>query len=161
MSQNQPADIKQKINPRVPVVGPGGQFKEPRCGPHPSSHGGACIAMYSAQLGGVHIFKAAKDEGWDLYEDVCNGEYTPINGGEPIAAPEYFEKWKRAAELREDDEDGQVTNRLSSIPDDFYHPEVYARRAAYRNGSRMINLSAELGGSKPKGGTGRSRRSDA
>lgn len=145
----EPRDRVSKLNPRVPVVGPSGQFKEPRCGPHPDTVGGMRIAVFNRETMEYGVFKSAKIEGWVLYKDMCEGRYKPCKGGKPIVAPEYFAKWQKLVEARGESEDGLPLRRITNLPDDFYHPEIYDRKNSHTNGREDVDATSMF--DEPKG----------
>lgn len=138
-----------KLDPIVPIVSPEGVFKEPRLGNRqPSAYGGESPFWFDKRRNAVSFTAEAEAAGWVLYEDLCRGRYTPVNGGEPVAMPEKWEMWKRVAADRKPNHDGRNTVRIRDLPDDFYHPEVYARREAFERagGARVISFAEKYGG---------------
>ncbi len=110
--------------PRVPVVGPLGEIQTPR--PLRNSGGDGLIRWDKVEQV-ARLPKKFRDAGWCLYSDMCDGAYTPINGGKPVVDQSKMRRMLKALAVVDS---GQ---RLPPMPADFYHPEVYDRRMRTRN----------------------------
>ena len=123
----------------TPYVTKNGGFKMPRIGPKDGHKGGSNAVQWVDQKKRADLHWLAEEDGCVLYEDMCRGRYTPVNGGEPVAMPEKWDEWKDAIRMIGFNDEGTPSVELMGLPEDFYHPEVYARRKAYNLGVRQVN----------------------
>lgn len=125
MKPSQPKHI------RTVVLGPYGQIQSPKV--IPNSGGANIVTMFDGE---PIIPRHHRDAGWVFYEDVCNGNYTPIAGGEPVKD---MRAWRLKVKAMEAQDKGL---RLPTpLPADFYHPEVLERRKRSRYGQHVAEAS--------------------
>lgn len=119
--------------PRVAIVGPLGEFQTPR----PLENSGADgVIQFDKIEQEARVPKKYRELGWTLYQDLCAGNYTPINGGQPVAAMSHYRRWLKACAVTD------AGQRLPPMPADFYHPEIYERRKRTRNRAVVADASA-------------------
>lgn len=129
----------------IPVVGPSGEFLMPKLVPYENKDGGhntiggRKIVVWSDALGQYLVHRDYP--GWTLYKEMCQDE------------PKYYENWKKISAALDK---GAYVKKL---PDDFYHPEVYKRRAGMRFGKPIVDVS-ELLGESPKKKAGRPKKEE-
>lgn len=133
-----PDHVKPEDLPLMALVGPKGEIVHYRAR---ANGGGQSPAKWDAENERVYIPKKFAAAGWVFYEDVCKGNYLPHDGGEQIAMPEKYDLWLAAV--------GEVLDGYEGAPtdDDFYHPEVYARRGK-RRGQQMVKEGSVFDHSK-------------
>jgi len=118
--------------PKVTIVGPLGEVQH--CQPLRNS-GGDGIIRWDKVEQEVRMPKKYREAGWCLYSDLCEGNYTPINGGAPIVDPSKMRRMQKALAVIAS---GQ---RLPPMPADFYHPEILDRRLRTRNRNVVADAS--------------------
>ena len=130
-----PDDINapKRQDPCIPVVGPNGEFQEPRCGPLSANVGGALIVYWSVEEQCARLTKFAVDSGYTLYSEICKDE------------PKYWKAYQQLVKMREQGGAGAEMRGLDL--EKFYHPEVFRRRRdSDGRGHRRIDASSILAG---------------
>lgn len=117
----------------MPIVGPNGEFMEPRCGPNSVNVGGDLIVYWSEQEQSARLTKRAQDEGYTLYSEICKDK------------PQYWQAYQQMLKARESGGAGAELKGLDLKK--FYHPEVWRRRkASDGRGHRRIDASSIVAG---------------
>lgn len=114
-----PARFKPEDMPIEAVVGPMGEIVHHR--PR-GNGGGSSVVKWDPENEVLYIPKRHKADGWKFYKDVCAGNYVDPDGSDPIAAPEFYAKWRAAV--------GEIAEGWEGAPTpvDFYHPFVQKLR---------------------------------
>lgn len=114
----QPIPFRAEDMPLVALLGPRGEIQH-----HQARDNGGGDSICKWDRDGIRLVIPRKwaDKGWCFYWDVCQGNYTPMYGGEAIRAPEKYDDWEAGTKEIAEGHAGAPT------PPGFYHPEVVAR----------------------------------